>query len=69
LGGILLLDTILVANQSLGFRSLADGHNYISLVERGRTAPALDWIAAIARALQRKPSQLVRAAEKMTAVG
>lgn len=39
-------------------------HNFISLVERGKTAAALDSIAALAEALDRRPSQLVRAAER-----
>lgn len=43
----------------------ADLHpNYISLVERGKSAAALDTIASIAAALDRRPSQLIRAAER-----
>ena len=44
---------------------LADLHtNYVSLVERGRSAAALDTLAALAEALGRRPSQLLRAAER-----
>jgi len=39
-------------------------HNFISLVERGKTAAALDSIAALAEALDCRPSQLIRAAER-----
>jgi transcriptional regulator with XRE-family HTH domain len=38
-------------------------HNYISLVERGNTAPALDTVLALAEALGCKVSRLVAAAE------
>lgn len=37
--------------------------NFVSLLERGKSASALDTIAALATALGRRPSQLVRAAE------
>lgn len=44
---------------------LSDLHvNMISLIERGRSAPAIDTLEAIARALGRRPSQVVRAAER-----
>ncbi len=39
-------------------------HNFVSMVERGKSAPALDTIEAIASALGRRPSQLLRAAER-----
>ena len=39
-------------------------HNFISLVERGKTSASLDSIAALAQALDRRPSQLVRGAER-----
>lgn len=38
-------------------------HNYISLIERGRTAPALDTVYALAAALGCKASRLVAIAE------
>lgn len=37
--------------------------NFISLLERGKSAAALDSITAVAVALGRRPSQLIRAAE------
>ena len=44
---------------------LSDLHtNLISLIERGKSAPALDTLEAIAKALGRRPSQIVRAAER-----
>lgn len=44
---------------------LSDLHtNMISLIERGRSAPAIDTLEAIAKALGRRPSQVVRAAER-----
>lgn len=44
---------------------LSDLHtNLISLIERGKSAPAIDTLEAIARALGRRPSQIVRAAER-----
>ena len=44
---------------------LADLHtNYVSLVERGRSAAAIDTLAALAHALGLRPSQLLRAAER-----
>lgn len=50
-----------------GLAELAELHsNYISLMERGRTAPALDTLVAISTALGRRPSQLLRAAERLT---
>ena len=49
---------------------LADLHtNYIGLVERGRTSAALDTIASLAQALKRRPSQLLRAAEREMLAG
>lgn len=43
----------------------ADLHrNYIGLVERGINAPSLTAIASLARALNSKPSDLVRMAEE-----
>jgi transcriptional regulator with XRE-family HTH domain len=38
-------------------------HNYISLIERGKTAPALDTVFALAKGLDCKGSKLVEAAE------
>lgn len=38
-------------------------HNYVSLVERGNTAPALDTVVALADALGCRVSRLVAAAE------
>ena len=49
---------------------LADLHtNYIGLVERGRTSAALDTISSLAQALERRPSQLLRAAEREVLAG
>ncbi len=39
-------------------------HNYVGLVERGKSAAALDTVEALATALRRRPSQLLRAAER-----
>ncbi len=38
--------------------------NMVSLIERGRNAAAIDTLSAIAVALGRRPSQLIRAAER-----
>ena len=44
---------------------LADLHtNFISLVERGKSAAAIDTLVSLAQALGRRPSQLLRAAER-----
>lgn len=43
-------------------------HNFVSLVERGKSAPGLDTVAALAKALNRRPSQLLRAAERELAM-
>jgi transcriptional regulator with XRE-family HTH domain len=40
--------------------------NFVSLVERGASAPALDSVQAIAIALSTRASTLIRAAERMT---
>lgn len=48
-----------------GLAERAELHaNFISLLERGKSAAALDTIAAVANALGRRPSQLIRAAER-----
>lgn len=43
--------------------------NFVSLLERGKSASALDTIVAVATALGRRPSQLVRAAEQASHFG
>ena len=38
-------------------------HNYVSLIERGKSAPALDTMVAISKALGCRTSRLLAAAE------
>lgn len=39
-------------------------HTYISLLERGLKSPSLDVIESLARALEKRPYQLIKAAEE-----
>jgi transcriptional regulator with XRE-family HTH domain len=49
---------------------MADLHvNYVGLIERGKTAPALDSVFALAGALGLRPSQLLEATELLMLSG